>query len=209
VDIFVYHDPLRFLDDFAKKDFNVVFMDIELPSMNGMKTAAEIRKTNTVLPIIFVTNAAKYALQGYSVGAMDYFLKPVGYYEMRLRLDQIRRNRAATLPVVSISIPGMKVQVLSSEIYYVEIMDHELTWHTVKGDFTVSRGESLKNIEKRLSALGFCRCSSCYLVNLKYCTELRGDEAIVAGNALKVSRALKKNFVTALSETIHKSQTGI
>ena len=52
---------------------------------------------------------------------------------------------------------------------------------------------------------GFCRCSSSYLVNLKWCRELRDAEVVVAGDALPLSRGMKSKFVTRLSEQMMRT----
>ena len=48
-----------------------------MPGINGMEVAQKVRKKNTEGVIVFITNVAQYAIEGYSVGALDYVLKPV------------------------------------------------------------------------------------------------------------------------------------
>ena len=96
----------------------------------------------------------------------------------------------------------------ASRIYYIEIMKHQLTYHTEDGNFVVNRGVSLKNLEAELSKAGFCRCSACYLVNLRWCSEITSD-SVVCGKqheTLKMSRLLKKDFINALSDFMGRGQ---
>lgn len=188
----------------AKEKFDVVFLDIELPGQDGVSMAEEIRKYDEDMVIIFVTSTAKYALSGYGVGAMDYFLKPVKYYDLKMRMQSVRRLKNRKIPVIQIRLPGRMVCMPSSMVYYIEIMQHELTYHTQKGNFSVKRGVSLKNLERELKDAGFQRCSSSYLVNLKWCNELSGEFVLCGENndELKISRSLRKEFVKALSESI-------
>ena len=66
--------------------YDVVFMDIMLPGENGMKTAEALRKMDSEVALIFVTDMRQYALQGYKVGALDYFIKPVEYYDVKITI---------------------------------------------------------------------------------------------------------------------------
>lgn len=181
--------------------YDVVFMDIMMPYLDGMKAAAELRKQDECVPLIFVTDMAKYAINGYEVGALDFFVKPVTYPALKLRLDRISMMRERSTPPVKIHIPYKGTKILpSGDVYYIEVMNKEMTYHTRRGDFTV-RSEGLKKLESELKDAGFMRCSSSYLINLKWCTGFKGDLICVAGDEIKISRRQKKEFISALSLT--------
>ena len=55
--------------------------------MDGMSAAEEIRKMDSEVVIIFITNMAQYAIRGYAVDALDYVLKPVSYFAFSQRLN--------------------------------------------------------------------------------------------------------------------------
>lgn len=207
IKIFKYYNAEEFLRNY-KPDYDVLFIDIEMPRINGMDVACKIRESDENVKIIFVTNMVQYAVKGYSVNALDYFLKPVSYYALKLRMEQVRIGKEERLPQLTICLPGKVKSIPSSKVYYIEIMDHALTYHTAEGDFSITRGPSLSKMEKQLSAAGFMRCSSSYLVNLKRCSELKTDSVIVAGHELKISRGRKKDFVTKLSKTLMKNWGG-
>ena len=76
--IYVFPDAETFLQNY-KADYDVVFMDIELPGMNGMTAARELRKLDGKVVLVFVTNMSQFAVGGYEVGAFDFILKPVNY----------------------------------------------------------------------------------------------------------------------------------
>lgn len=185
-----------------KPIYDVIFMDIMLPYMNGMEAAEQLRKLDENVPLIFVTDMAQYAVRGYRVGAMDYFLKPVSYYDLKLRMDKLRLSSTARSSPIVIHLPGEgDIVMTAQDIKYIEIMDKRVTYHTVKGDYE-ARGPGLKKIEDELASQGFCRCSSSYLVNLRWCREVSGDEVTVDRTRLKISRGMKKDFVTRLSDAL-------
>ena len=69
-------------------DFDILIMDIELKFMDGMTAAQHIRKMDSNVIIIFVTNMPQFALKGYQVDALDYVLKPISYYAFSQRLER-------------------------------------------------------------------------------------------------------------------------
>lgn len=182
--------------------FDVIFIDIGLPGMDGMTAAAELRKVDQRVSVIFVTDMAQYALKGYKVGALDYFVKPVSYYDVKLRMDYICMMKSLVPPAIVIHIPGQKDRVLNSDdVYYIEVRDKQLTYHTVRGEYE-TRSVGLKKLEEKLSGYGFCRCSGSYLVNLKWCRALMKNEVLVGPDLLPIGRTMRADFIQRLSESM-------
>lgn len=204
LDIVCFDDGAKLIGNY-KKGLDVLFLDIEMPGVDGMSLATKIREADENVAIIFVTNFSGYAVEGYRVNAMDYFLKPVTYGGVRFRMEQVRMRAEERLPVIMFTTPGGEIKrMATSRIYYIEIMDHEVTYHTVSGNYSVSRGESLKQMEKQLARAGFARCSASYLVNLMWCRDITGDELLVGGDKIKISRRMKKDFMAALGSSVTK-----
>ena len=68
--------------------FDIIIFDIDMPGINGIDTARKLREMDSNVTIIFVTNIAKYAINGYEVDAVDYILKPVSYYDFFHEIPQ-------------------------------------------------------------------------------------------------------------------------
>lgn len=83
--------------------FDIILMDIQLPEMDGMSAVKELRKTNELVVVVFVTSLAQYALKGYEVGATDFMVKPLNYYGFALKFRRAvtaaGRNRDENLVV--------------------------------------------------------------------------------------------------------------
>lgn len=67
--------------------YDIVILDIEMPGMNGMEAAEKIRQADEDVVLMFITNMIQYAIRGYSVGALDFVMKPVNYYTFSLKLS--------------------------------------------------------------------------------------------------------------------------
>lgn len=191
-----YGSGLNFLEG-DSSDFDLVFMDVDLPHLNGIETARKMRKTNSAAVLVYVTHLAKYAICGYEVGATDYVLKPVGYASLRskiehaVRIAKERCKRYVTLPMAN----GL-LRVETDDLYYVEIVDHECIYHTRGREFRTHG--TLAEMERILPAIQFARSHRGYLVNLKCVTRVEGNCIYVGSDKLMLSRSRKKAFLQAL-----------
>ena len=73
-----YVSALLFLNEY-KADADIIFMDIELPDINGVLASEKLRTRDSDVALVFVTNLAHLAIKGYSVSATDFIVKPINY----------------------------------------------------------------------------------------------------------------------------------
>lgn len=179
--------------------FDIVFVDIEMPNMSGMDASKKIRESNKDVTIIFVTNLAQYAVEGYSVNAFDFIIKPVEYGDFKLRFSRavaFVTSRSEKIVIKEVGGVTQTMPVLS--IKYVEVFGHQIVYHTVGGDYT-ERG-TLADVETRLAPHGFYKCNSCYLVNLRHVEKITGTTVVLPGISLEISRRKKKDFMEAIAK---------
>lgn len=200
LDVDVYYDGLDFLDKF-KGQYVIILMDIELPHSNGMDVARKVRELDQVVVIIFITNLASYAIQGYSVDALDYILKPVAYqsfaFRFRRAISEIMRGDKKKIQICS---EKTILNIDIDSVYYFEICGHLLIVHTMEGN--IDAWSTLSAVEKRLPFGQFARCDNCYLVNLKHVKAINKDSVIVGKDVLKISRNRRKSFLASLTDYI-------
>ena len=173
--------------------FDLIFLDIELPGINGMEAAQSMREHDPETPIIFVTNLAQYAVHGYAVDALDFVVKPVTYYDFKLRMDKAMRKLGRTTQR-SLSIPtesGFRV-VAVADIAYVDVTNHDLAYHLVNGETVVVRG-TLSKVETELEGTTFVRISNNCLANMAHIKEIKGTDIHMAnGDTIFFSRSRRK-----------------
>lgn len=194
-----YNRALELLDHY-ERDFDLLFLDIRLPDMTGMEAAHRIREFDRNVMIIFVTSLTQYAVEGYSVQAFDYIVKPIGYESFAAKLERALRVLSYRDPGVVLDIKTREgsLRLTSDMIHYFEVFDHDLMIHTDDG--VIKQWGSLSKYEKQLAGAHFARCNSCYLVNLKYVRGICGDEVLVGSDRLAVSKSRRKAFLQALAQ---------
>lgn len=186
-----------------KSDYDIILMDIEMTFMDGMTAAEHIREMDMEVVIIFITNMPQYAMKGYRVDALDYVLKPIGYYAFSQRIDRaISRLRRRTKRYVTITIRGGIKKLDISRITYIEVQDHDLIYHTQEERF-LTKG-SLSEVEDILKSMDFFRCNKCYLVNLEYVETVQNCDVKVGSVWIQVSRAKKKALLDALNDYMNE-----
>ncbi len=181
--------------------YDVILMDIEMKHLNGMDAARRIRTMDADVAIIFITNSAQFAIQGYEVEALSYVLKPVSYFAFSQELKRaIRRVKEKTSFFLHIPQKEGMVRLDVSRLRYVESMGHNVIYHTDTGD--VVNRESLKSVEEKLVPHRFSRCNNCYLVNLAMVERVDRDYVVIAGSPLQISRARRKGFMEDLASYV-------
>ncbi len=193
-----YSDSLDFLEEF-RGNFDLIFMDIELPHLDGVEVVRRIRKIDKRVIVIFVTNMAQYAVKGYEVDALDFIVKPVQYAGFSLKLDRaVERFRSMQDKEIWISERGNMRRLRTSTIKYVEVAHHNLIYHTTDGDFKTY--DQLKSAIGQLADCPFALCNRCYLVNLHFVTAIEELCVVVGGEPLQISRNKRKEFLQSLNE---------
>ena len=170
-DVTTYTDGQEIVDD-VQKHYDIIFFDIEMTQLNGMDAAKVIRERDVNVVMVFITNMAQYAIEGYEVGALDFVLKPIDYYGFSFRLARAlgRVQKKQGNLEFAINTPGGIKKLNSNDIYYIEIENRFLVYHTAEGDFS-QRG-TLQSAEEMFQNYHFVKCNHWYLVNLKYVTEI-------------------------------------
>jgi DNA-binding LytR/AlgR family response regulator len=190
-------DAFRYLQERA---YDVVFLDVRMPALNGIELGNVLRRFATPPAIVFVTAYEEYAVRAFDIGACDYLLKPVSRARLRTALgralgrppDQpfppLEDDPFATIPV---EIAGRTRFVPREQVRWVEAEGDYVRLHTLDGSAYLVR-IPISHLEERWSAHGFIRVHRGFLVSFRHITEFsvtNGVHAVtVAGQSLPVSR---------------------
>lgn len=118
--------------------FDCILLDVEMPGMDGVELAREIRASGNKVPIVFVSSHTEYSIDGYEVNALRFIDKNASDFERRLFecMDKTAYEVENSLNAYYNIRAGRKlISIPMHEILYFEILDHNLIVHTVSGVF--------------------------------------------------------------------------
>lgn len=197
---FYFSSGEKFLINYEKNKYDLIFLDIELEKDNGINVAKKLRQIDKSTIVIFVTNVAKYATEGYEVDALDYIVKPVDKYVLNLKMSRIisrlQKNLLNTILIKSMNDELIKLSI--ERIKYLEVDGHYIIYHTTDGIY--KEYLTLKQAENKINSDKFVRCNRSYLVNLSFVDSIKKDVCIVGSERLIISRPQKVSFLKAFVE---------
>ncbi len=189
----------------------VVFLDIEMPMMNGFEMLTHF---DGVLPfkVIFTTAYDQYAIQAIKFSALDYLMKPIDKDELMLAIEKLNEIPNANLEQVKLlnNIKSDLSKIALGTLDGVEIIEIDSIVHcNSDSNYTTIHfadkskklfTKTLKAIEELLEGHSFMRIHQSHLINLKYLTKYikgnGGDVLLSTGDSLPVARN-KKDELTA------------
>ena len=198
LDCHTFLNPQKLLD-FDLSNIQVVFLDIDMPEMDGIEVASEIRRDYPNLILIFVTAYLQFAPSGYKVNAFRYILKPEYAEEIDPCLDAIKDKLFEDKETIIIELRDSQIEIALRDILYFEGTPYRrVLLHTVKSsDQTIECRGKINEYEERLSSKGFVRIQKSYLVNMYYINKISSYTAKLRnGKTLKVSEKDYKKICT-------------
>lgn len=196
-EIQTFCDAAQFIKGYAG-GFDIIFMDIQMPEMDGMQAATLLREIDHEVLLIFVTSMIQYAVQGYRVDAMDYIVKPVTSTLLEHSLMRALRKLESRTPkhITIRSLSGLR-NVNVNEIIFAEAVNHRVTLHLREDQFECML--TLNQLEHQLTGCGFFRCHAAFLVNMKKVERIEGNDIYMAGQLVPISKHRRKDFMKELT----------
>jgi DNA-binding LytR/AlgR family response regulator len=192
------NDALRCLQE---RRYDVVFLDVRMPSLNGIELAHVLRRFAAPPAIVFVTAYEEYAVRAFEVRASDYLLKPVSRARLGAALDRalhcarnepkVPAQEEDSLPVIPVETTGRIRLIDRLQVCWVEAEGDYARLHIVDGSMHLVR-IPISHLEEKWSAHGFIRIHRGHLVPVRHITEFAAvggnHTVVVAGRVLPVSR---------------------
>ena len=175
-----------FLFHYAEdKAFDILLLDIEMESMDGVTMAKQVRKDNETMQIVFITGYSEYIAEGYEVAALHYLMKPVKEDKLFAVLDRALEKQKQNERCLNLELSGEMVRIPFYEIRYLDVHQNYVTIHS-KQDYTIKRtlGEFEKELDDR-----FHRVGRAMILNLKYIQRVtKSDVHLSDGSVLPLPR---------------------
>ena len=178
----------------ALGNFDIVFLDIIMRDLDGMKTAQILREKASDKILIFVSSSREYVFEAYDVEAFQYLLKPVDDRKLKSVLQKaVHKTEIRSQEFIIVSRERQKKKIFLDDIYYFEIKGRMVDAHGPEGIFTYY--EQMGKLENKLQDKGFFRCHKSYLVNLKYVDGYNSQEAILEnGERIVIAKRRYEDF---------------
>lgn len=198
IKVTVYYDGMELIEKYDTS-IDLIFLDIQMKLVNGLRTAEHIRRMDENVSIIFLTTLTQYGLEGYKYRADNYIVKPMKYVRLKAEMEQWRkRHHKDESPSIVISNDTGKYKIFLKSLRYVETFNRNLLLHTEQENILCYK--SMKEMERELEGMGFARCHTSYLVNLDYVKNAKKLEIeLITGEKLPVSQPRRKEFMEKLA----------
>ena len=191
-----FHNGDSLIRECDSVQYNLIFLDIFLPVVNGIEIAKEIRQKDKTVKIVFLTSSPDFALQSYSVKAMDYCLKPVEYEKLKEIMEEcvVVFNSQEPEHLILKTLGGYQ-KIYLHDIEYIEAQNKRVFFFMKSGQ-VLEVTQPLYTYEKKLlDSKRFFKCHRSYLVylpNVDYFsnTEIRTK----TGRRIPIARGYGKAF---------------
>lgn len=162
------------------KEYQVVFLDVEMNEMSGMEAARIIKSVNEKCYLVFVTAFIDYAMEGYKVEAIRYLLKDNLEWHLQECVETLLERLAHDSPQKIFVFREGKQQLFLKNILYVESDKHVLTFHVEgKEEQSLTQKGRLDEIQKELQPYGFIRIHKSFLVNMEHILLVKNYKVIL------------------------------
>lgn len=187
-------------------EMELLFLDVEMKPVDGIKTAERIRTFDRDIFLVFVTGHEEFALSGYQVNAADYVIKPAKRERLAALLDRVRREQEARSGAAfAFKSPDGICQIPYSRIRY--FYSEKRLVHVICGTEDIPFYGKLSDLEKTLPHR-FVRIHNRYIVNADWVERINANKVIVGGVELPVSRSMKQEAAASLARLILEEGKG-
>ncbi len=206
-----FRDSIEALTFLADNDVDIVFLDIDMPNLDGMCLSGLIRNRDT--QVVFCTAYSEYAVESYDKEALDYLLKPIAYERFHQAVDKAlkarteiseadkmgRREQSSKFNRLFIKSGPRIHQVDIDDLLYMEKKEHYVVFHTLEGQIL-----SRMNMNDLLSALppeDFIRIHRSFVIAVSKIDTIDKNWVVIQGKKIPIGESYRKDFLERICYT--------
>ena len=171
-------------DESALEKCQLLFLDINLQGIDGLKTAMWIKEKYPKIPVVLVTAYMNYVLDGYKVKASRFLLKDNLADTIGECMDDLIAEIDKNSKILEFHFVEGTIKLHADDIIYIETQRHKNVFYTEKGVFQIYK--KLDELEIELKDMGFVRAHLSFLVNMRYITKI-SSYVMTLTNGKKIS----------------------
>ncbi len=165
-EIFDFFSGEELLENLAEKNFDIIFLDIEMKELSGMQVAEKIREIKKDIIIIFISSHPNYVFEAFRFEALHFIVKPIKTDEFNEVFKRAMSKYTLLNNTVNLKWQNERYSIRVNDIVYVEGYRRHITVHTIKDDFEAIG--KIPEIMKTLEPHGFLRVHQGFIVNMDY-----------------------------------------
>ncbi|HVY75913.1 MAG TPA: LytTR family DNA-binding domain-containing protein [Puia sp.] len=190
--------PLELMAMMEKEPIDLIFLDIQMPKMNGI----EFLRQQSCSPMVIITSAyPSFALEGFRLNVLDYLLKPITFdrfFQAARKARDYNRllhapEKAAESDYFFTKCGNKYEKILFDEILFVEGLQNYVAIHTVKGKYITLL--SMKSMEEKLDSRQFIRVHRSFIVAISRIDSLESGQLFIGRHAIPISRNLREQVL--------------
>lgn len=176
--------------------WDLIFLDIYMPQIDGVEAARRLRKVDSRCEIVFATTSREHGMEGYELHAMDYLTKPFAQQDVDSVMDWFLQQRDEKHRELLVRTQEGEETVRAQEIRYIESRGHTCVIHTP--DRRISIRGSIDELAADLDS-AFFRCHKSFLLNFAHVAEIENNAfRMDSGESVPISAANLSRSKTAL-----------
>lgn len=205
-----YSNALSAMKNIATERVDVLFLDIQMPEVNGMDFAHTISDYTRV---VFTTAFSEYAVEGYRVNALDYLLKPFSFEEFvvaaKKALNWFEIVNQKSIPYtdkerekvgIFVKSDYKYLHILYEEILYIEGLKDYVKIHTADNLKPILSLMSLKQLEEDLPFGNFIRVHRSYIINVDKISSINKNRVVIEKKQIPIGDTYKKQFMNLIDK---------
>ena len=201
----IYEDPQRALAEFSETDANLIFLDIEMPGINGIEF---LNLLPAIPDVIFTTSREDYAWQAFEYDAVDFLKKPFNYLRFQKAIQKAvsfqtpandqSENTAPTEENDHIFIKedGRLIRLELDDILYFENEGDYVNVQTNTGRHLIYK--TMKSIEQSLRSGRFMRVHRTYIINTDKIVDIEETTLVINRKVIPIARSQRKTLMERL-----------
>ena len=207
----VYYNPLTALATLKNEEYDLVFLDIRMPELSGLKLSELLNKN---CKIVFTTAYPTYAVKGFELDAADYLVKPISFERFLKASNKVLNMIQSGNPPVSeanivsslsyqndilfVKTDYQIVKIVLSDILYIEGLKEYIAFHTT-GKKVITL-QNLKWMEEVLPKHLFIRVHKSYIIAINKIDTISRNRIIIKNNSIPVGDTYKEAFFSLLND---------
>lgn len=186
-EIVKYNDSTKLIRDCRKRLFDAIFLSTDMPELNGVQAAEILYQENKYTKIIIVTDNEEYAFRAYRYAIFRCIHKKHLDTEIKEAVESLHNVFESNNKYILLNSDMGFTEKRTSDIYFIEVLDHTVTVRTKSGDFEVYG--TIAEYAKLLGNKGFIRTHKSFLVNCEHINHIGKTDVILSdGRKIPLSR---------------------